>query len=213
MTGWLIFLTIIAAIAMVPVGASARYDEAGAEVKLILGPVKILLYPRPKKAKEKKTEPVQAEKTPEKEIPDGPPKGAPTKDMPKPKNGGSITEFLPLVDVAVDMLSSLRAKLQVNELQLLLILAADDPCDLAVNYGRAQAAGATLLAQLERFLVIKKRDVQIQCDFTADETKIVARVDLTITIGRMTGLAVVYGVRALTTFLKIKKQREGGAAL
>ena len=121
--------------------------------------------------------------------------------------------FFLFLDVVLDMLSGLRHRLRVNFLQLRLTMAGDDPSDLAVNYGRAQAAGAVLMAQLNRLLVIKRQDVQIQCDFASDEIKILARLDLTLTVGRAVSLLAVYGVRALTTFMKIKKQREGGAAL
>ena len=51
----------------------------------------------------------------------------------------------------------------------------------------------------------------MECDFTANETLVTARLDLTITLGRLLALGVVYGIRALITFLKIKKKREGGA--
>lgn len=221
MTGWLIFLGIIAAIAVLPVGASVRYDESGPLVRVLLGPVKILLYPRPEKEikpaqKEKKTQKEKTGDQEEDEIPDGPPEGAPSKKLEKPKKGGSLLDFMPLVDVVMDMLSALVGRLRVNYLQVHLILAGDDPADLAINYGRAQAAGATLLAQLNRFLVIKKQDVQIQCDFTSDNTTVLAQVELTITVGRVISWAVSYGVKALMTFLKIKKQQdkqEGGAAL
>lgn len=227
MTGWLIFLGIIAAIAVLPVGASVCYDESGPEVKLIIGPIKILLFPRPKKEKkekkketkkpgqQKKKAPADSSKQSRQPIPDGPPEGAPVNPNPRPKEkkGGSLTDFLPLVDVAIDMLNGLKNRLRVEYLRLRLVMAGDDPADLAIHYGRAQAAGAALLAQLDRFFVIKKQDVDIQCDFTADEMKILARLDLTITVGRVISLAVIYGVRALFTFLKIKKQREGGASI
>ena len=219
MTGWLIFLGVIVLIAIVPLGASVRYDAEGFRASLIAGPVKLLLYPRPKKEK-KEDKPKTAQPPEEKpetatqELPEGKPEGAPSKDLGKPENGGSLLDFLPLLDVAMDMLHSLVGKLRVNVLQLRLTLAGDDPCDLAVNYGRAQAAGAALMAKLNEWLVIKNQDVGIACDFTADETKIIARLDLTITVGRAVSWAAVYGIRALTTFLKIKKQREkGGAAL
>ena len=222
MTGWLIFFGIIAAIAILPVGTSVRYDESGTEAKLIIGPVKILLFPRPKKEKkdpkqkkQKKKAPAQSKKQAQQSIADGPPQGAPVNPNPRPKEkkGGSLTDFLPLVDVAIDMLNGLKNRLRVEYLQLRLVMAGSDPADLAINYGRAQAAGAALLAQLDRFFVIKKQDVDVQCDFAADEMKIIARLDLTITVGRVISLAVVYGVRALLTFLKIKKQREGGASI
>lgn len=214
MRGLLIFLGIVFLIAILPVGASVQYDASGAQAKLIVGPVKILLYPRPKKEKKKdgKEEKPQKKKKKKEEDPDGPPKGAPKNPRPKEEQkGGSWKDFLPLVEVAKDMLVGLKNRLRVNYLQLRLIMAGDDPCDLAINYGRAQAAGAAVLAQLDRFLVIKKQDVDIQCDFTADEMKVIARLDLTITIGRIISLVAVYGIRALKTYMQIKKQREGGA--
>jgi hypothetical protein len=67
------------------------------------------------------------------------------------------------------------------------------------------------MPQLERFLVIKKRDVEVECDFTASETTILARLDLTITLGRILSLAVRYAIRALREFIKINQKRKGGA--
>ena len=114
---------------------------------------------------------------------------------------------------ALRFLGDFRRKLRVDVLEMKLIMASDDPCDLAVNYGRAWAAVGNLLPQLERLFVIKKRDIQVECDFTASETLVIARLDLTITLGRLLAAVVVFGVRALKEFLKIKKKRKGGAKL
>ena len=113
--------------------------------------------------------------------------------------------------LAVELLGDFRRKLRLDDLQLKLIMAADDPCDLAVNYGRAWAAVGNLMPQLERLFVIKKRNVEVACDFTASETLVLARLKLTITLGRLLLLVLVYGIRALVEFLKIKKKRKGGA--
>ena len=51
----------------------------------------------------------------------------------------------------------------------------------------------------------------MECDFTANETLVIARLDLTITLGRLLSLGAVYGIRALKVFLKMKKKRKGGA--
>ena len=207
--GWLIFLAILVLLAILPLGASVLYDEDGPRVRIVAGPVKIQVFPmkkKPKKDKPKKEKPKKEQKKPAQA-------GEEQKPFPKPKTGGSWTDFLPLVQVVLDLLKDLRRKLRVNELKLHLTLAGDDPCDLAVNYGRMNASLAALTAQLERVLVIQKRDVHVDCDFTANETVILARLDLTITLGRILSIAVRYGVRGLMTFLKIKKQREGGADL
>ncbi len=206
--GWIITLAILVLLAVLPLGASVLYDGDGPRVRIVAGPLKIQVFPLKKKPKKNKPqkEKIQKKKKPKKST-------EKAKPVPKPETGGSWTDFLPLVRVGLDLLNDLRRKLRVDHLKLHLTMAADDPCDLAVNYGRMNASLAALVAQLERFLVIKKRDVHIDCDFTASETVVLARLDLTITLGRILSIAVRYGVRALMTFLNIKKQREGGADL
>lgn len=211
--GWLIALGILTALAILPLGVSAQYDSGGALVRLILGPVKLILYPRPhsppkkeKKPKEKK----QEEKTSEKETQEA---SAPVKkkEVSGDPQGGDWKDFLPLFRVAMDFLGNFRRKLRVRDLEMKLILAGDDPCDLAVNYGRAWAALGNLMPKLERFLVIRKRNLEVECDFTSEKTLVFVRLELTITLGRLLGLAMVYGIRGLREYLKISKKRKGGA--
>ena len=90
-------------------------------------------------------------------------------------------------------------------------MAGGDPADLAVNYGKTWAAVGGLMPQLERIFVIKKRNIAVQCDFTAEKTLIYARLDVTITLGRLLALVVRYGIRALRQFIDIKNKRKGGA--
>ena len=54
--GWLITLGILILLAILPLGVSVRYDAMGPLVRLIVGPGKITLYPRPKKEKKPKKE-------------------------------------------------------------------------------------------------------------------------------------------------------------
>ncbi len=201
--GWLILLAVLAAASVLPLGASVLYDEGGVMARILVGPLKIQVFPLPKKKKKPK---------PEKKSPQSKPKAEPKPVTTVPK-GGSWTDFLPLVQVGLDLLGDLRRKLRVKHLKLHLTMAADDPCDLAVNYGRMNAAMGGLLAQLERFFVIQKRDIRINCDFAADRTVILARLDLTITLGRILWLGARYGIRALKTYLNIQKQQQGGANL
>lgn len=206
--GWLIAPGVLVLLAILPLGASVRYDSEGVLVRLIAGPVKITLFPRPKK----KRAPQKTEQKEKKKVPASAQTGKPdSQPEEKQKSGGPWTDFLPLVKVGLDMLGAFRRKLRVNVLELKLIMAGNDPCDLAVNYGKAWAALGNLLPRLERVFVIKKRDLEVECDFTANETLVIARLDLTITLGRLLALGVVYGIRALKEFLKIKKKRKGGA--
>ena len=202
--GWLVTLGILILLAILPLGVSVRYDDKGALVRLLAGPIRITLFPRPKKDKKPPKTKKESPKQPAK------PAQKPTSEKPK-ESGGSLKDFLPLLQIALDMLGAFRRKLRLNRLELKLIMAADDPCDLAVNYGRAWAAVGNLMPQLERIFVIQKRNVEVECDFETTQTRIVARLDLTITLGRLLATVVVYGVKALVEFMKIKNKRKGGA--
>lgn len=215
--GWLITLGILTLLAVLPVGVSVKYDSDGPLVRLIVGPIKMTLFPRPKKEKKPKIEKKKAEN--QTETPEPVKKQAQTNAGPSPaekpkeqkKSGGKLTDFLPLVRTALDFLGDFRRKLRVDLLELKLVMAAEDPCDLAVNYGRAWAAVGNLMPKLEKFLVIKKRNVEVECDFEAGETLVTARLELTITVGRLLAAVFKFAFRALIQFLKIMKNRKGGA--
>lgn len=212
--GWWITLGIVTLLAILPLGVRVLYDADGAVVKIVLGPVKITVFPRP--AKEKK---------PPKEKPKKPEKKAPSQDenlpqppqppaQPKPakqEKGGSLRDFIPFVKLALDFLGDFRRKLRMKELYLRLILASEDPADLAINYGKTWTAVGNLLPALDRWFVIKKKDVEVECDFTASETKVIARAELTITLGRLLTLVAVYGCRGLKEFIVFRNKRKGGA--
>ncbi len=217
--GALIALGVIILLAILPLGVSVRYNAAGALVRVILGPVKLTLLPRPEKPKkEKKPAAQKAEQAPKPQKaakamhqPENPAPPPQTAEKKPEEKGGSITDFLPLVRVGLDFLGDFRRKLRLDVLEVKLILAGGDPANLAINYGRAWAAVGNLMPQLDRLFVIKKRDIEVECDFTGTQTAVLARLDLTITLGRLVSLAVGYGIRALKEFLKINKKRKGGA--
>ena len=214
--GWLIALGIVLLLAVLPVGVRVRYDAGGILVRVIAGPAKITVFPWPgkkkKEQKQKEGKKVGTVSAEDNDLPKPPqPPKAKKEKKPKEEKGGSLLDFLPLVKVALDFLGDFRRKLRLDNLYLRLILAANDPCDLAVNYGRAWAAVGNLLPQLEKWFVIKKRDVEVECDFETFETLVIARLDLTITIGRLLAAAVKFAVRALIEYLKLRKKRKGGA--
>ena len=212
--GWLITLGILILLGILPLGVSVDYDADGAVVRVIAGPLKIKVFPLPKKEKKpqkekkpktakKEKKPKTAKKTSKTKQQEGTPE--------KKKSGGPITDFLPLVGVVLKFLDGFRRKLRVDVLNLKIIMAADDPCDLALNYGKAWAAVGNLMPQLERVFVIRKRDIDVECDFTADKTLVLAKAQLTITLGRLLGLIFALIGRAVVTFIKIVLKRKGGA--
>jgi hypothetical protein len=206
--GWLITLGILVLLAILPLGAAVNYHSEGFFLDVIAGPVRIPILPKKKKDPNKKEKKKEKKKKPQSNK-----KGkGETAGEKKKKKGGPITDFLPIVKTALDLLNSFRKKLRIKRLDLKMIMAADDPCDLAINYGRANAAMGNLMPQLERCFVIKKRNVEIECDFEASETVIIARADITITLGWLLAILVFYGVRGLKKFIQIKNKRKGGAS-
>ena len=207
--GWLIAAGVLVLLAVLPLGVSAAYDEDGPLVRLIAGPIRIQVYPSKAKKEKKSKKPekeTQKEEKPAKEK-------KPKKEEPAKKKGGSVRDFFPLISLVLELLGDFRRKLRINRLQLRLILAGDDPCDLAMNYGKAWAALGNLMPQLERVFTIQKRDVEVECDFISDKTLIIARLDLTITLGRLLSMGVYHGIRILRQYLIIMKTRKGGAKL
>ena len=196
--GWLIALGILVLLMCLPLGISGIYDGSGAQVRLILGPIRLLLYPG-KGKKEKKEKPAPKEQ-----------KKGPSRSATKQK-GGSLGDFIPLARRVLDFLEDLRKKLRVDLLRVHVTMAGGDPCDLAVNYGKTMTALAALDPQLERFLTIRKKDVWVGVDFEGDKTLVYARMDLTISLGRILSLGFRHGIRILREFMNITKLRKGGA--
>lgn len=196
--GWLIAGLILLGLAWLPLGVRCRYDTDGFGAWLLIGPMRFRLYPSREKTKK------QEEKPKENKISAPKKSGKDTKQ----KQGGSLKDFLPLLQLAKKFLSDLRRKLRVSRLEMKLIMAGDDPCDLAVNYGRAWAAVGSILPQLERLFVIKKRKIDVGCDFLGEETTIFLWMDMTLTVFQILTLAVPYGVRALREYLKYNDKKK-----
>lgn len=210
--GWGIFFVCLLVLAWIPLGIRVRYGEASFEARVIAGPVKVTLFPRKKRKKKPKTTD-SSEKTTEETTKASSEKKRPKaetteKDEPGMQSGGSLERFVPWIRLGLDFLGDLQRKIRLDNLYLHVVLAGDDPCDLAVNYGRAWAVVGDLLPKLEQVFVIGKRDIQVNCDFAAEKITVAARGDMTITLGRTLCLGVIYGIRALKIILK----RKGGAA-
>ena len=193
--GWLIAFAVLAFLAIVPIGLRVRYDSNGPWAAFMIGPVRAQLYPRTKKEKSVHSEKKQkADKTSGK----------------KKASGGSIGDFLPLVRLVLDILADFRTHLVVDHLRLTLILADSDPCDLALNYGKGWAALGNLMPLLERALVIKRRDLEVECDFTAEKTTVIAGADLTLRVWQLAFLAFTHGPGVIKEYFNIMNKRKGG---
>lgn len=197
MTGWLIAGGILFLLAILPLGVRLSYNEQGFAMKILVGPLKIP-FSIPKTEKSPDNAPKKEKKKP--------------KESEKPNDeaqkGGSWKDFLPLVSVGLDFLGDLRRKLRFDHINIHVVLAGEDPADLGILYGKIWAAVAGLWPALERAFVIRRKNVEITCDFAAAETLVAAAGDVTLTLGRAVSLAVRYGIRALREYLKIRKSKD-----
>ena len=192
--GWLIAVAILALFAMLPVGLELRYDSMGPRAAFVVGPGRVQLYPRSKKEKTHSANKKNGMKSSGK----------------KKTAGGSVGDFLPLLHLALDFLADFRTRLTVDNFQLTLILADTDPCDLALNYGKGWAVLGNLMPLLDRVLIIKKRNLEVECDFTAKKTTIIAGADLILRVWQLAVLVVAHGPGIIKEYSSIVNKRKGG---
>jgi len=190
---WLIIFAVLCVLPFVPLGFRATYREKDPGVWLLIGPFKFRVYPSSKKTETKKSKPHSKIKLPE--------------------TGGGYHDFVPVARAVLDFLGQFRRKIRVKNLEFKITLAGDDPCDLALNYGRAWAAVGTLTPQLERLFVIKRRNLAVDCDFNGDKTRVYANVVVTITMGRTIHLLSKHGIKIIKELLELKKLQKGGAQI
>ena len=231
---WWILLGILVLLLLLPLGASIFYDAAGVRVLVVAGPIRFTVFPmkkKPPKEEKPKEDPKPEEsvtETPAETVPADEPKALPAgaekktttplPEAPKPPQekepeGGSLLDFLPLVELALKFVGEFFHKtLRIDVLYVKMTMAGSDPADLAISYGNTWAALGNLWPYIDRMFTIKKRDIRIQCDFEASESLVNARVDITITLARLLGLVFSYGFRILVKFLKIMNDRKKKAA-
>ena len=108
------------------------------------------------------------------------------------------------------LVAELRRRIVVTDLYLKIRMTGDDPCDLSIQYGRTWAALGNLVPHLDRLFVIKKRNFDIQCDYTSDDSSVFAHAVLRITLGRLLWITIFHGSHILKQYFKIYNKRKGG---
>ena len=203
--GFLIAFAILFLLAILPVGVWVRYDEDGFVLKLLAGPARIGLIPGSQKKNKKKKPKKASSKT-------GTGKTGAT-DPEKEKTTGPITDFFPLIQIAFDLLGDFFHKLRFDSFQLDVTFGGDDPCDLAINYGKTQAIVSALEPALSQILDIKRKDLRLRVDFEASQTVVFLCAQVTMSLGALLVLLVRYGFLAAREYFNIIKLRKGGASL
>lgn len=186
----LAFLTLLN---LLRVGVSAGYEAQAFSVSARVGPLTIPVWPRP---------PAEEPKKPKKEKPPKEPKAPQEQTKEKELDFDTI---LALAKLALKAAGSFRRKLTVELFRLVFVAGSSDPYETAMQSAYVQAALGSLRPLAQRALHIQERDVQVGADFTADKPRIEARLTLTIRIGQIVAIGVVFGVGYLKLMLQKKK--------
>lgn len=190
--GWIVGGILLVLLARMPIRLLIAYSMQGVSVKLRVGFLTFSVLPRKPKANQKKEDEPGATAAAESN----------TKSVPKQQKT-DISAYLRILKMVLDLLIRLRNKAVMKRFDFLLILAGDDPSDLAVLYGRTQGAFAVLFGQIEAAFNIHKRNIRIECDFTADKTVLEGYTDISITLGKLLYLAARYGIVILKEYFTI----------
>ena len=191
----LIVLAVLCGLLLCPIQIIANYDSAGARVAIRYGLLIWTLYP----ASENKS---------------GSKKKKTTKEQKKEDNAEQktleITKVIRILKMVLEPLDRLRRQIRINKLDLKLILANDDPCDLAVQYGRVWAVAADLQALLNRVFKVKKQNIDIRCDYLGNQTEVEFYTKISVPAGCILGLILRYGFGFIKEFRSIQNEGKGG---
>ena len=200
--GWIIAFVAIVLLSYTPIGICLAHNSGGTLVNLLVGPIRITLYPRKKSQTKDKNR---------KDGDKGQKDDFESRESRDKKTHGTFSNYLSALQFVFEVLSDFRRKLRIKRLDLKWILSGDDPCDLSINYGRVWSAIGSLIPQLDRLFVIRERNVQISCDYMAQKDVFDARLELTITLGRLLFIFGYHGIRGLRKYYKLMNQIKGGA--
>ena len=190
--GWRIFLCAVLVLLAVlvfaiflPVGVRVRYQQGVLKLWYTLGPFRLLWYPEnPEEKKEKGSklnirtilnEPIKANR----------------------KYDNVLGDFWAELKTTLGLFWHLRPKLRIKRFVLNLTLGGKDPSSAALQYGAAWAGIGSLFPLLEEAFILKKRKLNVDCDFSSSTTTLEVKLDLTIGLGRLILCLVRYSMLSL----------------
>lgn len=177
-----VLLALGALLRLVRLGALAEYSAAGLRLKLKVGPLRLMLYPRkPKQPRRKAGKSSRREKKRE--------------ERPQPELGGGplalVKRFLPLIAEAA---GRFRRKLRIDVFQLEVTAAGSGA---ALCFGGANAFIGMIWPLVEQNFNVKERRLRTRVDFDAERPSVYLYAAATLTAGQ----ALALGLRLTTRFL------------
>lgn len=175
---------------------TACYDRGDFWLRLRVGPVKILLYPRKKDPEKERKEQAKKAAKQRKKAPEG-----------KPKRGVSLELIRVLLPALTQAAGQFRRKLHMDELTLEVTWGETDPADAAIHYGYAWAAVGTMLPPLENCFQIKKKKVDMQLDYRLERPEVFAKTILSLTLWQLLCIGATAGVKGFRAYRSVQKEK------
>lgn len=194
-----IILLALILLSLVKVGVYVVWDHGKLALRIVAGPFRIAL-PKIKTEKQlKKAAPPKATKS----------KAETVKSKKKP-SAGKLWLQTAIVHWQ-DLLALIGKAIQtpvLDRLILHLTVGGEDAAACALNYGRTCAAVGGVLPVLENTFRIRRRDIQIQCDYAQHGLDCFAQAELTVRIYEMLALAAASLKLLLQLYQEIKMKQK-----
>ena len=182
MTALAIIIAVLVLILLIPVGIDAQFISGSAAVSAKLGPARVQLLPRKKKAAGAGPKPARRKKPERKQTAED--------ERKKPKQRLTRQDIVEIAGLGLKTLSRLRRGLSIDAIMLHITVAAEDPYDAVVRYNRITAALGSLSPPAHRAFRIKREDVGVRMDFTDTKMSADARLAASFRLGQLLRIAL-----------------------
>ena len=213
----MILLALILLIFFVPYGVDAAYEEGTAVVRIAAGPFRYTLYPKkPQTEKQKiKAQKKQQKKEAKKKAAEAKKPAEEQPEKPGAKNETiKLREKLPMdfdhlmmyLKLASHAIRRFFKSFAIDLFKLHYTVAGFDPYNTAMQYGCVCSAVEALPEFTGEIIHVRKNDVRIATDFTADKPVIAVRIVFTVQLFKLVHMAVAFLTEYLIWNRKLRRE-------
>lgn len=174
-------IVVLWLLSRIRLGGAAAYGPQGFTLKIIAGPLRIQVIPgknpegkaRKKRSKEK------------------------TKQPESPRGAGALSRFRELLPVICQAAGELRRKIRIDQLDLDLVWAGENPASAALGFGGAHAVIGMIWPLIDHNFHVKQHCFQVGVDYQQRHPAIAVEAALTMTVGQLLAFFLRYGVKML----------------
>ena len=153
-----IIISVLVLLALLRYGIIVEYSDAGFELWVKIGFIKLRMLDENKKKKPKKKK----------------------KKESKVKRPGDLGAFIDMLRAVKNALGRLKRRLLIKRLTLHVTSASNDPAKTAILFGAANAVFGVIVPALEKNFRIRRRDLRAAADFNSEQPGVYAKIAVSI---------------------------------